>query len=240
MTENSFATLLHAVKESCAWESIPDQAITALAKVCGPAEIAALIHELDALEDAALVDDAGDVADEYWRLRTSYSRTLAEIGSPAVEPLLHALESPNPETREYVALALGKIGDERALEPLLKMLAREAEPWSSIQALGDLCDERAVDALLPYLSIPVATQNRSWILRITAQALGKIGGERVIAALIGMLPTEQDWYARLGVVEGLAYLRDTRVDAALREAANDLDRRVSAKAREALNQRQIR
>jgi hypothetical protein len=71
----SFSDVLAEIQRDCGWEHIPCDKISALARLCGPAEVDHLIRELDALDDADLVDDAGDVGDEYWRLRSAYSQT---------------------------------------------------------------------------------------------------------------------------------------------------------------------
>ena len=47
---------------------------------------------------------------------------LGEIGEPAVEPLIQAMENENPQIRARAAEALGGIKDERAIEPLTRAL----------------------------------------------------------------------------------------------------------------------
>ena len=47
---------------------------------------------------------------------------LGEIGKPAVESLIQAMENENPQIRARAAEALSKIGDERAIEPLDRAL----------------------------------------------------------------------------------------------------------------------
>ena len=47
-------------------------------------------------------------------------RVSVEAGEPAVEPLIQSLDSKDPEIRENAAITLGKIKDERAIEPLIK------------------------------------------------------------------------------------------------------------------------
>ncbi len=74
----------------------------------------------------ALEDDDGDV-------RSSAAWALGTIGKAAVEPLIKELEyedssTPHPwEVRMYAARALGKIGDGRAVEPLITALGDEDE-----------------------------------------------------------------------------------------------------------------
>ena len=44
------------------------------------------------------------------------------IGEPAVEPLIQALKSQDPNIRICAAIVLGKIGDKRAIEPMKQLL----------------------------------------------------------------------------------------------------------------------
>jgi HEAT repeat protein len=228
----TFNALLLEIKSDCGWECIPSDKISALARLCGPAEIERLIQELDALDDADLVGDAGDGIDEYWRLRTSYSRALAGAGRPAVEPLLRALGSQNRRTREYAAEALGAIGDPRAFDPLVAMLAHggaDTLRMSLLKALGELKDPRAIGVITPYLKAPEQV-NRGWIIRMAANALGQIGSEEVIGPLTEVLVGDPDWFARLGAAEGLRKMRHPGATAPLRRALQDEDARVREEA----------
>ena len=49
-------------------------------------------------------------------------RALRVIGEPAVEPLIEALQNEIPTMRKRAAIALGEIGDKRAVEPLTSLL----------------------------------------------------------------------------------------------------------------------
>ena len=238
---DTFSSVLQRIKNDCAWETMPETDIPLLAALCGPLEIKALIQSLDTLDNADLIDDAGDMADEYWRLRTALSRVLAAVGQPGVEPLLGALHSPNRATQEYAARALGQIGDTRAFGPLCLLLAHDADhnDWRPgvIGALGDLKDRRAIPVLLPYLNPAHDQVNRGWIIRITANALGNIGTDSVIGPLCDVIKMDHDWFARLGAVEGLAKMSERsnpRVTEALQIALSDSDGRVQAEAKRAL------
>jgi hypothetical protein len=237
----SFSEFLAAIQRDCGWEQVPHDTIAALAVRCGPAEIDQLIRELDALDDADLVDDAGDVGDEYWRLRTSYSDVLAKVGEPAIDPLLRALKSSNPQTRYYAARALGLIGSPRAFDPLVASLAEEHEVptrWGLIEALGRIADARAVPILLPYLQGQGAGVRRDGhTIRSAANALGMIGTADVIQPLSQILATDPDWFVRLGAAEGLGKIHHPLATEALRRALQDPDPRVRAEALAALQRR---
>jgi HEAT repeat protein len=228
----SFNGLLAEIQRDCGWELIPYDKISALARLCGSAEVDHLIRQLDALNDADLVDDAGDVGDEYWRLRTAYSQALAEVGETAIEPLLRALGSESSKTRAYAAKALGRIGTGRACSPIIALLATETDDvirMSLIEALGGLRDERAVAVLLPYLKAPEQV-NRGWIIRVAANALGSIGSESVIGPMAEVLASDPDWFARLGAAEGLRKIRHPSATTTLRLGLKDEAARVRAEA----------
>jgi hypothetical protein len=200
-SDHSFDILYQEIKTACYLEGLPQAGtILSLAKTCGPAEIQNLIGELDSLDDTNLVDDAGDLADEYWRLRSSIVSVLAAVGECAVDQLLAALRSQNARTRGCAAAALGRIGNRRAFEPIMALLgssANEGIELELIAALGNLRDNRAIGILLPYLAESDALR-RGWLIRITAVALGTIGDESVIAPLARVLETDRDWFARVG------------------------------------------
>ena len=225
----SFDGLLAEVQRGCAWESLPKKAeVAELAMRCGSLEVARLIALLDGLRDEDLEDDPGDMVDEYWRLRTAYGAVLAAVGAGAVPQLMMALWSDNSATRCCGARALGEIGDGVVFKVLCKRLELEDDQdalRSLIEALGQLGDERAVPLLLPFLAVPLEVQNRGWLLRITANALGRIGGEAVVEPLVGLL-ADGDWFVRLGAVEGLNFVEAEEAIAALVWAQADENERV--------------
>lgn len=53
---------------------------------------------------------------------------LAQIGAPAVEGLIEALSRVEPHVRKDIAVALGNIGDPRAVGPLRKLLLDDTAP----------------------------------------------------------------------------------------------------------------
>lgn len=235
---NTFELLLAEIKRDCGWEHVPYDKISEIAKLCGPAEVARLIAELNALNDADLEDDAGDIGDEYFRLRTAYSQALTEVGEPAIDPLLHALDSKNPHTRSSSARALGRLGAKQAYTLLVNLLTKEFDfqiRLEMMRSLGELRDQRAVEILLPYLKVPEQI-NRGWIVQTAANALGKIGTESVIEPLTEVLCNDPDWFARLGAVEGLCGIKHPDVRPVLQRALNDVDERVRNQAARGLEE----
>lgn len=83
------------------------------------------------------------------------SDDLISLGEQAVEPLLQALS--DPALRFFAICTLGHLGDRRATEPLLALLAQQRAEGSEdilylIKALGRIGDERAVTALSDLLT----------------------------------------------------------------------------------------
>ena len=82
---------------------------------------------------------------------------LGKIGEPSVKPLLKALKSEDWQMRGRAAEVLGRIGDERAIEPLINELNRRNKTQNKyvrgriIEALGRIGDERAVEPLIKAL-----------------------------------------------------------------------------------------
>lgn len=172
MTE--FDDLLGHVKGHC-WNTVSDQDLRRLAELSGPAEFDRLIAEFDALTKDRLKDDAGDLADEFYALRDALRRLFVYIGEPAVGALVGALDSPNPSTRGWVALALGQIRSARAVEPMIQRLTVERKHTPRlllIVALGDLADARAKDVLLAQFR--ARGQNSAHIVDAAIKALERL------------------------------------------------------------------
>jgi len=112
-------------------------------------------------------------------VRCYIAGSLAELGPAAVDALILALRDERPEVRKLAALTLGRIRDDRAITPLVELLADPdpdvlAAAAGSIVAIGD-----AVVA-------PVAQQLRSGGTAqrfYTAELLGILGGPDARAAL---------------------------------------------------------
>ena len=111
---------------------------------------------------------------------------LAKIGKPAVETLITALQDRDPVIRMIAAEALGKIGDKRAVEPLINLLEDEEVKIVAAEALGKIGDKRAINPLIKW-----ALEDNYFA--ITAfKALGEIG-KPAIEPLIEVLVKSEDW-----------------------------------------------
>ncbi len=132
--------------------------------------------------------------DKDWRARATAAGALGRMGDvEAVEPLIQALGDTEFDVRVEATEALGKLGNGRAIEPLFQAVKDEArglQCWA-ISALGDI-GAPALDYLIQALDIEGPQQ---WDVRERAvQALGDIGGVRVVEPLIRALenPRLQD------------------------------------------------
>jgi ATP-dependent DNA helicase RecQ len=79
--------------------------------------------------------------------RVRHAVQLGEARSPSGVPeLIAALQDPDGNVRRLAASALGKIGDRRAVDPLMALLTRETKPQVrqyAVKALGQIGDPRA-------------------------------------------------------------------------------------------------
>ena len=105
----------------------------------------------------------------------------------AVPTLLRLMDTANaPETFNKAVRALGRIGDSRAIDPLLKQLLE----GSSIAAwvLGEFGAKRTVEPLIKALSdSDFKTRGNS------AHALGVLGNKKAIEPLISVLTDNEKW-----------------------------------------------
>jgi LysM repeat protein len=92
---------------------------------------------------------------------------LANIGAPAVDPLVASLQNDNPGVRTMATAALGRIQDPRTLQPLIEVLERDQDSLvqaAAVDALRKKKDSRALESLL------VAEQSGSWVVRSLAKS----------------------------------------------------------------------
>ncbi|MDP8234055.1 MAG: HEAT repeat domain-containing protein, partial [Candidatus Saelkia tenebricola] len=112
--------------------------------------------------------------------RIQVVEVLVKLGGGAIDPLCKALlENECLDIRRYTASALGKIGDARAVEPLIAALSdsdsdvRGIIPW----ALKDI-GAAAVDACIAHIN-----DSNWWVREGVIEALGYIGDERATSYL---------------------------------------------------------
>jgi len=110
-------------------------------------------------------------------VREKIIENLKEVGVKAVNPLIDRLEKdPNPGVRNAIVSALGDIGDERAVEPLLKCLRED--PKINVRmcgwAIARIGDKKSVTSLIQILKDRKRQNERR---EAAAEALGIIGGK---------------------------------------------------------------
>jgi hypothetical protein len=110
--------------------------------------------------------------------------------------------SPSEAMRRNAAAALGKLGDTRAVEPLITVLGDKDRDVrrNAVAALGQLGDSRAVEPLITALR----DEDRD-VRRNAATALGKLGDTRAVEPLIKALG-DSYYELRLNVAAALAAL----------------------------------
>ncbi len=119
-------------------------------------------------------------------VRLSALESLVEIGEPAVPALINALRDTNLYVRQYSVEVLGRIKDQRAVDPLINALKDADYPevqYSLTKALGELGNPKAIEPLM------WVVHNKFYYfvdIRGAAEALVKIGGP-AISYLINVL-----------------------------------------------------
>jgi HEAT repeat protein len=173
------------------------------------------------------------------------------------------LRGSSSSDRGYAALELGRRGDGRAVEPLIRLLA-DQKWWpreSAAEALGQLGDPKAVRPLLPLLADPEERVRAAAALALgklqdhsavepllaglgdpsicvrgtTACALGFFQEPRCVAPLVASL-ADPEPYVRMEAALALKSWRDPRAIAALAELLVTERSALRQRAREALRE----
>jgi HEAT repeat protein len=149
-----------------------------------------------------------------WQVREAAVEAIAQVGSPAVELLIKLLR--DWDIRKYAILALGKIRDERVLDPLMLQLRSDEFKDDAIQALVEL-GEPAVERLIGALRDKDENVRKSAVL-----ALGRIKSAAAIDPLIDMTK-DADWFIRLTAAAALESIGDERGREAIKPLLKDSD-----------------
>ena len=149
-----------------------------------------------------------------WQVREVAIEAMGHVGSPAVETLLKLLR--DWEARKCAILALGKIRDERVLDPLMLQLRNDEFKDDAINALVEL-GEPSVPKLIAALRDKDESIRKSAVL-----ALGRIKNNEAIEPLIEMLG-DQDWFTRLTAAAALESIGDERGREAIKLLLKDPD-----------------
>ena len=159
--------------------------------------------------------------DDEWNVREAAEDALAMIGSPAVEPLIKALRE--YQTRRYVIKVLGRIKDERVLDPLFVQLRNEEFNDDATAAL--------VEVGLPAVERLTAVFNDKDknVRKHAVQALGAIGLPEAVELLIEATK-DDEWEVRMSAIAGLDAIGDERGKPAIKALMKDPDFAVQMRA----------
>jgi HEAT repeat protein len=143
---------------------------------------------------------------------------------------LYREDLPNITVRFAAAGALGQIGDERAVEPLLQLLRDERQSVRSaaVSALEKIGDERAVEPLLQLLR-----DEKPFERQRAAEALGEIGDERAVEPLLQLL-RDKDGFVRNATAWALRRFGDQRAVEPLLQLLRDENSHIRKTAAGAL------
>lgn len=113
---------------------------------------------------------------------------------------------------DYSAVALGKIGDERAIEPLVQLGGTDSAIW----ALGKIGGERAIEHLIKMLEGGVEI-----VLLKTIEPLNQTGNNRVLNATIKMMVRSRRFGVQQKAIEQLVEFWGSRAVESLIEVLNN-------------------
>lgn len=156
----------------------------------------------------------GAIRDGDWQVREVAVEAIGNIGSPAVDGLLRLLR--NWDVRRDVLRALGKVKDERVLDPLMVQLKSDEFHDYASDALVEL-GQPAVERLVAALKDKDEQVRKQAII-----ALGEIKAPSAVDPLIEMLKDE-DWFTRLSAAAALEEIRDERGREAIKPLLKDPD-----------------
>ena len=184
----------------------------------------------DALDKMDFRPDEGKVGAAYWVVRRGWDK-CAEIGVPAIEPLIGALRASSIDERFAAAGALGKIGT-TAVAPLIAALRDRNHDvrLAAARALGLIGDARAVAPLIAALR-----GGNDHVRSAAAHALGLIGDARAVGPLVAVLKDGR-LYTRVAAAHALAKLGDPRAVEPLVVALKAEDNDVREEAAHTLGQ----
>jgi HEAT repeat protein len=184
-----------------------------------------LAREAAAIEPLARLRD-----DQLWQIREAVGWALGRMKDPrALDVLIDGLNK--DEFATYAAIALGEMGEAKAVEPLLRALEAPEKDTrgAAIESLGILKDSRAVEPLLALvkdktiytsrreISVELdkesgdakfaQTMTGSAIYRSALNSLVKIGDKSAIGALTKLMESETDEEIRKAIEDTLKQLR---------------------------------
>src|SRR5215217_3095571 len=164
---------------------------------------------------------------------------LASFGRPAFAPLTNQLDSSNATVRRNAAWAIGELtnmapGERANAVPQLITLLGDSDEWvrmAAARALGELRNSRSLPKLVGTLS------DDDWHVReLVVWALSEMKDSRAVTALCAVLLSDTRVEVRRGAAEALGEIRSAEALPTLRQALNDSEPAVNAKAAWAISE----
>ncbi len=172
-------------------------------------QILAAVNETGGPLRALAADALGRISDKE---RLKQIKDLNAAGA-----LADALKDERPEVRAKAALALGTLGDEKSVEPLIKLMADVSNPAvrrAAAAALGSLGDEKAIPPLKAALqdkdlgpAAAMALQKLKWKQASAEEEVQLYLTMRAVEPLVSALGNEKP-DVRIAAVHALAKLAD--------------------------------
>jgi HEAT repeat protein len=167
---------------------VQEAAVAALIRIGGRHVVASLVP--------LLREDVGT--------RNLALEVLEQTGSAALETLLSLLSHDDANIRKFIVDTLGKLGDPRAIPPLIASL-KDRDPnvrGSAAEGLGYLRAREAVPQLLGLLD------DNEWVVFTVIEALGYIADPAALPALMALLKDGSET-VRYVVIEALGKFTDS-------------------------------
>jgi len=189
-------------------------------------------HWTDEIADLIAILTAERVA---WVERKQAAKRLQELGKPAVLPLLQVpAHGKAGWGTELLIETLGRIGDPRAVEPLIAVLKCESPHarQEAAKALARIGDQRAIGPLIDAFRVESGDTEDITAWQDAAQALARLGAPSfspLVAALSDEHGNVRAWSA-----DALGQLGDVQAVEPLIKALSDSDRQVRIDATVAL------
>jgi HEAT repeat protein/beta-lactamase regulating signal transducer with metallopeptidase domain len=164
---------------------------------------------------------------------------LASFGRQAFAPLSNQLDSTDPTVRRNAAWAIGELtnmppGSRATAVPQLITMLGDPDEWvrmAAARALGEVRDDRALTKLVATLA------DDDWRVReLAVWALSEMKDARAVTALCSVLLSDTRVEVRRGAAEALGEIQSAAALPALRQALNDSEPGVKAKAAWAISE----
>ncbi len=146
------------------------------------------------------------IADSDWWVRTRAADALGKIGGPkVVDAVLTLIKDENQDIRRAAIEILNQTKDERAVAQLIEA-TRDPDWWVSERAVDALAEIGSSKALPRFIDM---LQGEAKSLPTVIRAIGKIGDQRSLEALLPMLSRPEN-EIQVEAISALAKLADER------------------------------